>query len=144
VANNGRGVTGVSWNVQIMALKFMSRTGFGWVSDAIECLEYATLMKMMHGVDIKLTNNSWGGGKGFFSQALHDAIDAAGQAGILFVAAAGNAGKDIDLSPVYPASYDLPHVVSVASTNHGDGLSGFSNYGATSVDLGAPSRSPLL
>ena len=83
-----------------------------------------------------LTTNSWGGGG--FSQALQDAIEASGNAGMLFIAAAGNDGLDNDANPSYPASYPLDNIISVAATDHSDGLASFSNYGLTSVDLAAP------
>src|SRR5262249_433668 len=72
------------------------------------------------------------------SQAMYDAIQAANQAGIVFVAAAGNAGANTDVFPAYPASYDLPNIISVAATDASDNLAGFSNYGPTTVDLAAP------
>ena len=129
--NNGVGVTGVAWNAKIMPLKFLDDTGSGYLSDAILALNYATAK------GVKLTNNSWGGGS--YSQALYDAINTAGQQGALFIAAASNDyGNNNDINPVYPASYDLPNIISVASTTRTDALSGFSNYGPTSVDLGAP------
>jgi subtilisin family serine protease len=140
VGDNGIGVAGMSWNVRIMALKFLDSEGGGWTSDAIECLEYATAMRA-NGVNVRLTSNSWGGGG--FSQALEDAIRASGQAGMLFVVAAGNDGIDIDLEPDYPASYDLDSMISVAATDRNDALASFSNFGVTSVDLAAPGVSIL-
>ncbi|MEB3343271.1 S8 family serine peptidase, partial [Okeania sp.] len=132
--DNDIGITGVNWNVDLMALKFLNDRGSGYTSDAILAIEYATMM----GAD--LTNNSWGGGG--YSQALYDAIAAAGAAGSLFIAAAGNDyGNNNDIFPSYPASYDLDNIISVASTDHNDNLSYFSNIGATSVDLGAPGSS---
>ncbi|UZO76240.1 S8 family serine peptidase [Microcystis aeruginosa str. Chao 1910] len=128
--NNGVGVTGVAWNAKIMPLKFLDDTGSGSTSNAILAIDYAT------DKGVKLTNNSWGGGG--YSQALYDAINAAGQAGALFIAAAGNDAKNTDTSPSYPASYNLANIISVASTTRTDSLSSFSNYGLTSVDLGAP------
>jgi hypothetical protein len=129
--NNGVGVTGVAWDAKIMPLKFLDDTGSGYLSDAILALNYATAK------GVKLTNNSWGGGP--YSQALYDAINTAGQQGALFIAAASNDyGNNNDINPVYPASYNLPNIISVASTTRTDALSGFSNYGPTSVDLGAP------
>ncbi|MDB9541356.1 S8 family serine peptidase, partial [Anabaenopsis arnoldii] len=128
--NNAVGVTGVAWNAKIMPLKFLDDTGSGWTSDAILAVDYATAQ------GVKLTNNSWGGGG--YSQALYDAIAAAGDAGSLFIAAAGNESNNNDSSPSYPASYNLDNIISVASTTHTDGLSWFSNYGLTTVDLGAP------
>ena len=130
--NNGVGVVGVNWNVQIAGLKFLNAQGSGSTSDAILALQYATAEGM------RVTNNSWGGGGN--SQALYDAIAAARDSGSgsLFVAAAGNNSFDNDLLPFYPASYDLDNLIAVAATTSTDGLASFSNYGATSVDLGAP------
>jgi hypothetical protein len=136
VGDNGVGVVGVNWAVQVMALKFLDANGWGNVSDAIECLEYAILMKEQYGVNLKLTNNSWGGGG--FSQGLADAIAASGDAGMLFVAAAGNYSTDNDAVPSYPASYGSPNVVAVAASDPADRLTYFSHYGAESVDLAAP------
>jgi subtilisin family serine protease len=78
----------------------------------------------------------WGGGP--FSQAMYDAIAAAGAAGIPFVAIGGASGGNIDLNPVYPASYDLRNVVVVAATDHFDHLASFSSWGPNTVDLAAP------
>ena len=129
--NNGVGVTGVAWNAKIMPLKMFDDTGSGgYTSNAILAINYATAK------GVKLTNNSWGGGG--YSQALYDAINTAGQQGALFIAAAGNDGTNNDIYPAYPASYNLSNIISVASTTRTDGLSWFSNYGATTVDLGAP------
>jgi subtilisin family serine protease/Ca2+-binding RTX toxin-like protein len=136
--NNGIGVTGVAWNAQIMPLKFLDDSGSGSTSNAILAISYATAK------GVKITNNSWGGGN--FSQALYDAINAAGQLGALFIAAAGNDANDNDANPSYPASYNLANIVSVAATNRNDQLVTLANtggwwgssYGLTSVDLGAP------
>ena len=129
--NNGVGVTGVAWNAKIMPLKMFDDTGSGgYTSNAILAINYATAK------GVKLTNNSWGGGG--YSQALSDAINTAGQQGALFIASAGNATQNTDVTPSYPASYNLSNIISVASTTRTDGLSYFSNYGATTVDLGAP------
>jgi subtilisin family serine protease len=73
-------------------------------------------------------------GGGGFSQALQDAIERANNAGILFIAAAGNSGTDNDATPSYPASYPNANVIAVASITNTGGLSSFSQYGATSVD----------
>ncbi|CAD5910740.1 S8 family serine peptidase [Planktothrix agardhii] len=128
--NNGVGVTGVAWNAKIMPLKFLNDSGSGSLSNAILAINYATAK------GVKLTNNSWGGGG--YSQALSDAINTAGQRGALFIASAGNESNNNDANPAYPASYNLSNIISVASTTRTDGLSWFSNYGATTVDLGAP------
>ncbi len=130
VGNNNVGVVGVAWNVSILPLKFLNSAGSGTTAGAISAIEYATLI----GVDVM--SNSWGGGG--FSQALMDAIAAANDAGILFVAAAGNSNVDTDATPHYPSSYNVPNVVAVAATDRNDLKAAFSNFGATSVDLGAP------
>ncbi len=135
VGNNGIGVAGVNWSARIMPLKFLNARGSGTTADAISALDYAVMM------GARISNNSWGGGA--FSQALYDAIAAAQAAGHLFVAAAGNDGVDTDVTPSYPASYDLDNIVSVAATDDNDALASFSNFGAVTVDLGAPGVSIL-
>lgn len=130
VGDNGVGVVGVNWQVKVAAIKFLSAGGSGTTADAVKAIQYANQM------GFAITNNSWGGGG--FSQALYDAIAAANAAGHLFVAAAGNSGVNADVSPMYPAAYDLPNIISVAATDHNDLKASFSNYGVASVDLGAP------
>ncbi|MDZ4287320.1 MAG: S8 family serine peptidase, partial [Prosthecobacter sp.] len=130
VGDNGIGVAGVCHTVRLMALKFLSSSSGGTTSDAIEAVNYATANHAT------LTSNSWGGGG--YSQTLKDAIDAAGTAGQLFVAAAGNDSRNTDLTPSYPASYDSANIISVAASDHSDALATFTNYGATTVDLAAP------
>ena len=135
VGNNNQGVAGVCWNVKIMAVKFLDSAGSGSTSDAIVSVEYSTLM------GANLSSNSWGGGG--YSQGLKDAIDAAGAAGMLFVAAAGNDNTNNDSNPHYPSSYDCESLIAVMATDRYDNKSSFSNYGPTSVDLGAPGSSIL-
>ena len=141
VGNNALGVAGVNWLTQIMGLKFLGSNGSGLTSAAVSALNYATMMRNSYDVDIRLTNNSWGGGA--FSQAMSDAIAASGNAGMLFVAAAGNGASDIDATPYYPASYGLPNMIVVAATDSKDALASYSNYGASTVDLAAPGSSVL-
>jgi subtilisin family serine protease len=131
--NNGIGLTGVAWGVRLMALKFLSSTGSGADSDAVTCIDYARLK------GAKVLSCSWGGGGA--GTSLQAAIERARTAGILMVAAAGNESNNNDLNPSYPASYPHDNIISVASTTSTDALSSFSNYGATSVDLGAPGSS---
>ena len=139
--NNGIGVAGVNWDVQIMALKFLGAGGSGSTSDAVEAIEYMTMMKRDYGINIVASNNSWGGGS--YSTALIDAIQASNDEGIMFVASAGNSSRNTDSSPSYPASYNLDGIISVAATDHNDAKASFSNYGAVSVDLGAPGVNTL-
>lgn len=140
VGGNGKGVAGVVWNVKIITAKFLGRRG-GTTANAVKAVDYITDLKIRHGLNIVATNNSWGGGG--YSQALYDAIERANQAGILFVAAAGNGGSDgvgdnNDTTPFYPASYANSNIVAVAAITSTGAKASYSNYGATSVDIGAP------
>ena len=141
VGNNNKGVVGVCWTVRIIGIKFLDSGGSGNTADAIECVNYAIWLKN-NGTNIRVLSNSWGGGG--YDQTLHDAIAAAGDVGILFTAAAGNNyGSNNDTNPYYPATYDCANILAVASTDHNDSLSSFSNIGPTTVDLGAPGSSIL-
>lgn len=117
-----------------MPLKFLGRGGSGSASDAIEAINYAVDRKK-HGVNLRIISASWG--SRMRSKALEDAIRAAGEAGILFVAAAGNDGSNNDRFPHYPSNYDLPNVISVAALDRTDKLASFSNFGAKSVHIAA-------
>ena len=139
-ANDGAGVVGVNWNVTLISGKFLGRRG-GSTTGAIKAVDYFTDLKKRHGLNIVATNNSWGGGG--FSQALSDAISRANTAGILFIAAAGNGGSDglgdnNDATPSYPSNYNFENVIAVAAITSSGAMSSFSNYGATTVDIGAP------
>jgi subtilisin family serine protease len=137
---NGEGVVGVAPNVKIMALKFLDASSSdglgaeGTTSDAIKAIEYAKKM------GARISNNSWGGDPN--SEILKKAIN---DSGMLFVAAAGNDGRDTDSSPFYPASYapDNDNILSVAAINNQGNLASFSNYGKNSVDISAPGQSIL-
>lgn len=132
---NGKGVAGVVWNVKMISAKFLGRNG-GTTANAVKAVDYLTDLKVRHGINLPASNNSWGGGG--FSQALKDAIDRAGAQNILFVAAAGNDGSNNDATISYPSGYSSENIIAVASIVKDGTLSGFSNYGATKVDLGAP------
>jgi len=143
---NGTGVVGVNWSVTYISGKFLGRRG-GTTANAIKAVDYFTDLKTRHGLDIVATNNSWGGGG--FSQGLLDAIIRGAKANILFIAAAGNGGSDgvgdnNDTSPSYPSNYNTTTdagydaVIAVAAITSSGAKSSFSNYGATTVDLGAP------
>ncbi len=137
VGNNGKGITGINWTVQIMAVKTHGADGLAFDSSVIEGFEYVTMMKK-RGVNVRVTNNSYGGDEN--GQAIKDAIDAAGNEGILNVFAATNEGTDNDVSPVYPASFDSPSILAVTGTDAQDAPQ--YNYGRESVDLAAPSSVP--
>jgi subtilisin family serine protease len=138
VGNNGVGVAGVNWTASVMGLKFLDAAGNGYTSDAINAIEFAVQARarLGAGANVRVLSNSWGGGG--FSQALLDQIARADASDMLFVASAGNSGANNDTVAYYPASYTAPNVVSVAATDNRDALASFSNYGLTSVHLGAP------
>jgi subtilisin family serine protease len=137
VGGNGTGVAGVVWKVKMLNAKFLGSTG-GTTANAIKSVDYFTNLKTRtsNRIPIVATNNSWGGGG--FSQALKDAISRANDADILFIAAAGNNGLNNDVTPSFPSNYDVPNVIAVAAIASNGGLASFSQYGATTVDLGAP------
>ena len=136
VGGNGKGVAGVCWSgIKLISGKFLGSQG-GTSANAIKAIDYFNDLKTRHGLNIVATNNSWGGGG--FSQALQDAIGRANTAGILFIAAAGNSASDNDATASYPSNYPNANVIAVASTTSTGTLSSFSQYGATTVDIGAP------
>lgn len=139
VGNNNKGVVGVNWAVSIMAIKSHDSSGNGTSASVIEAFQYATMMRR-RGVNVRVTNNSWGGAPeaAVYDQALKDAIDAAGNAGILNVCAAGNSNNNNDANSFYPASYDSPSIIAVAASDQNDNRAVFSSYGSTTVDLAAP------
>jgi len=133
VGSNNVGVVGVAWRVRMMDCKFLNTIGqgAGSISDAITCINYARTK------GAKIINASWGGYT-FTSAALYDAVRSTRDAGIIFVAATGNDGSDNDLTPLYPASYDLDNIIAVMATARTDYQPSWSNFGASSVDIGAP------
>ena len=145
VGSNASGVAGMNWTVEMIPAKFLGRRG-GTTANAVKALDYLRDLKSRYNINLVATNNSWGGGG--FSQALLDAINRSGDAGILFIAAAGNGGNDgvgdnNNTTPTYPSNYvcQSTHgdcVIAVAAITSTGAKSGFSNYGATTVDLGAP------
>ncbi|MEO8071734.1 MAG: S8 family serine peptidase [Acidobacteriota bacterium] len=140
VGNNSVGVTGVNWNVKIMAIKIYSPNGTDSTSAMlVNAYNYIRMMKN-RGVNIRVTNNSYGGCNEAcgFDQATKDALDAMGNAGILNVFAAGNSNQNNDATPFYPASYASPNLLAVAASDSNDNKASFSSIGATSVDVAAP------
>ena len=133
--NNAVGVSGVAWNVRLMALKMLDGWGNGTWEGAAAAINYVSDMHD-RGVNVRVTNNSYAGYSTSFE--LETAIQGNADRGILFVAAAANDSNDNDQWPAYPASYPQANVVSVAATDHNDQLAWFSNYGLNSVDLAAP------
>ena len=135
--DNSEGIAGINWNVRIMPLKFLGRGGYGSTKNAIEAINYA-IDRKQKGVNLRVINASWGSTQ--YSRALEDAIRAAGEQGILFVAAAGNSSTDNDKRAHYPSNFNLPNVISVAAVDRTDSLTSFSNFGAKTVHIAAPGR----
>jgi subtilisin family serine protease len=143
VGGNGQGVAGVNWDVTMIPAKFLGPSS-GSTSDAIAALNYLTELKVLHGINLVATNNSWSGGN--FSVDLLNAINDGGDEDILFVTVAGNGGTNNDSTPSYPGNYQCTNggtrgwdcVVSVAAIDAVGALPVFSQYGATTVDLAAP------
>src|SRR5207244_4003644 len=146
---NGTGVAGVNWQVSLMALKFTDASGSGFVSDAIQCMDYA----VANGA--KVINASWSFAS--YSQALVDAVARARAAGVLVVASAGNLGNNIDTQAArYPASIPSDNLIAVAATTSTDALASYSSFGGKvptggRIDLaraiqddGVPPDAPVL
>ncbi len=130
IHNNKIGVAGVMPSVRLMAVKFLTGGGSGSLAAAVEAIGYATKM------GAHIMSNSWGGGP--FSAAMQEAIKFAGDRNQVFVAAAGNSAQDNDRFPMYPASYDLPNVISVAAIDRAGKPASFTSFGKKSVHVAAP------
>ena len=147
IGGNGRGVAGVNWTIQMVALKTLSASGSGFTSSAVSAVNYCAdaAIRASDDEDFVAVNASWGGGG--FSTALQEAIGRAAEQDILFVAAAGNSSRNNDSQPQFPANYSTisaagyEAVISVASITSTGALSSFSNFGATTVDIAAPGSS---
>ena len=130
VGNNGKGIAGVAWRVQMMSCKCLDASGSGSDATLITCIDFART----NGARIMNASLDSAG----YSQAVSNAILAARNDGIIFVASAGNNAANVDAVPRYPAGYDIDNIVSVAATTRADALWSSSNHGATNVDLAAP------
>jgi subtilisin family serine protease len=152
--NNGEGITGVNWSVDLMSLKFLDEeSGEGDTADAIRACTYVKQMRDLwlsqgpaKGANVRVINASFGGNE--FVQAFQDTINQLNASGILFVAAAGNTDNgtlepDNNLIPTFPSDYEAPNIISVAWTDQTDNLSEFSHFGRTKVDIGAPGEGIL-
>ena len=133
--HNGDGIAGLMGDVQLVGIKFLTDSGSGDTINAIKSIDYATQ------VGVHIMSNSWGGGG--FSQALKESIERARDAGILFVAAAGNSNSDNDKRPMYPATYDVENIISVGAMDGKGNKSSFSSYGETTVHVFAPGSNIL-
>lgn len=128
--NNGVGICGVAWRVQLMACKCLDDHGIGTDSSVIAALDFARTN------GARIINTSFSGAD--FSEAVSNAIVSLRDEGIIVIAACGDGWNNVDEVPRYPACYDIDNVVSVASSGNEDQLGFKSNFGATNVDLAAP------
>ncbi|MGH9602830.1 MAG: S8 family serine peptidase [Terriglobales bacterium] len=135
VGNNGLGISGVNWTASILPIKSLDYRLSGTTSLAVDAIEVAIQMKVSGLANFRVLVAGWGDYS--YSKALLAAVERAFRNEILFVAAAGNQRSDNNLKPFYPASYPLPNVISVAATDHKDELGSLSNFGDSSVHLGA-------
>jgi len=140
VTKNKLGVAGLNWASSILPCKFLSGHGYGSIFDAIECIDYviATKNNVASNADVRVSNNSWAGAA--YSHALKDAIQSAVDEDILWVNAAGNkaSNKDCFQAAAYPSGYNIDGIIAVANTTRSDEIFKFSDYGASTVDIGAP------
>lgn len=129
----------VAPNVSIMPLKFTDDKGIGSTGNAAKAMSYIVMMKTTYNVNVVVVNASWGGGIGF-SNMLYAEVNNLNNANIVLTVAAGNSGRNTDITPAYPSCFDVNNVISVGalSSYNSTSLVGFSNYGKTTVDLASP------
>jgi subtilisin family serine protease len=139
--NNGIGVTGVAQQVSLMELRMLrhSNTGTatGSVADAVQAIDWALAAKAA-GVNLRVLQASWGAHFVSFPQSLYDAVNRAYDAGVLFVAAAGNGTVNVDNNTEYPCAFGLGNILCIAAGQESGALASFSNYGVAAVDMSAP------
>src|ERR1044071_9049709 len=133
--NNSLGMTGVMWRASLMSLRVLDNTGTGDIADGVEAIDYA----VEHGAHV--INLSWGTNGD--SIALRDAIERALRRNVVVVCSAGNGGRDLDITPYYPASFNLRNLISVAASDNSDQLATWSNWGGRSITLAAPGTNIL-
>jgi thermitase len=133
VGNNTKGISGMSQRISIMPLRFIGPQGQGDLMAAIKSIDYAISKKA------NVISASWGASVAE-SQAkpLIEAVGRADAAGIVFVAAAANDGKNNDTTPMYPANSNFPGVISVAASDPNDAKPDWSNFGKANVSLSSP------
>lgn len=138
VGDDGYGIPGVNWTASLMGLKFIDAAGHGTAADAINAIEFAiqARLALQQSGTVRVLSNSWSVSGP--SEALREQIARADLNEMLFVAASGNSGEDLDLLPSYPQSYLTHNMINVAATGMADVLWGFSTTGASTVHLAAP------
>jgi subtilisin family serine protease len=130
MGNNYTGTTGVCWKANIMAVRVLDATGSGFTTNIIQGIDYA----INNGA--KIINMSLGGGAN--DPAMSAAVTRAQNANVLVVVAAGNQATNNDATPSYPCSFSQANLLCVAALDQKYALATFSNWGTSSVDIGAP------
>ena len=133
IGNNSLGGSGVCWTARIMAIRVLDATGGGTLANIIKGIDFAVAQ------GAKIINMSLGASQ--YSAAQFTAINNAKASGVMIVTAAGNDGQNVDTGSTptsYPCGYNLDNVLCVAALDQAFQIASFSNYGATSVDIGAP------
>jgi subtilisin family serine protease len=126
---------GVAPGVKVLPLRVLNARGEGDTAGLLKALHYVVDLRR-RGVNVRIISASLGGGE--YLESFKELFDEANRLGIVVVAAAGNDGNNNDQKPTYPASYSSANIISVAALDQSGKLAGFSNYGANSVDVGAP------
>ncbi len=137
VGNNAYLIPGILWNVKIIPCKFLNSGGVGDIAGEIACLDYFLSLKREKGLNIVAVNASYGD---YYpaSSIQRDKIADLGRAGILYISAAGNDGRNNESVDFYPCNYDLPNQICVGSAGPGGDISSFSHYGSRKVKILAP------
>ena len=128
--NNGIGMAGINWHVSLIPIKFITAAGGGSTEASIKGIDYAIAR------GAKIINASWGGSD--TSPLLQEVINRCRSLGVLFIAAAGNRGMDNDKNPMFPASFPIDNIISVAAIDSNKNLSSFSDWGLSTVHVAAP------
>lgn len=125
-------VQGLAPAAKIMPLAFLNADGSGRMSDGVRAIKYAAAN------GARVINASWGGT--ICSKSLRDTIRGLDTTEVIFVAAAGNDGSNIDRYKEYPASLNFAHQLTVGATGEMDLMTSFSNYGYETVHIFAPGQ----
>lgn len=127
------GIVGLAPEVSILPLRFLDERGSGDLNNAIKAIDYAIEKK------VDVISASWGAAVSRSQAApLVEAVKRADDAGIIFVAAAANDGKNNDVTEMYPANNGFPNSITVAASGSGDAKPSWSNYGTATVHVAAP------
>ncbi len=135
--DNGIGIAGMLPRVKILPVRVLGATGYGSTTDIANGIKYAAAMKV-DAINFSIGVSGTPPSGSCLSQTLCSAFSIARDSGVLIAAAAANDRVNLDATPRQPASFKLSNVYMVAAHNQLAWLSGFSNYGATTVDLAAP------